>query len=153
MASIFTRKGEEILIDDEDFDFVNQFTWCVCNGYAWTRLRPSKPWERKVVSMHQILKPVSSGMVVDHENGNGLDNRSSRNLKEATNRRNTQKQKKTPTTGIRKLGNVFHARISFREGDKIIEKNLGCHKTFDLALLARIIGEIRYYGEPIQQMP
>lgn len=66
-----------------------------------------------------------------------------------THAQNIRRQPKLPSTGVASRGEKFISQIKVN-GDV---KYLGIHKTFDLALLARIIGEIRYWGEPTQQMP
>lgn len=152
MASVYTNKGEEILIDDEDFDFVNQFTWCIeTNGYPGAYV-PGSGHKGKRVCLHTLLRHAPAGFDVAHVNENKRDARQ-KNLQAITHRKNNQKHEKTPGTGIRKRGNSFQARLGIWVDGRIKEHCLGTYKTFDHALLARIIGEIRYWGEPTQQMP
>jgi hypothetical protein len=146
MASIFTRKGEEIFIDDEDFDFVNQFTWSLDGaGYPHAGV----PGTRTTVRLHECLVPADG--VVNHINRNKLDARR-KNLEDTTQKRNIQKRLKLPHTGITKSGSGFTARLTAVVDGTSKNIYFGTFKTFDLALLARIIGEIRYWGEPTQQM-
>lgn len=148
MASIFTRKGEEILIDDEDLDLVSQFTWCINDhGYPWARI-PGSPQGSTPIKLHSLLRPPPEGYEPDHVNCNKLDARS-KNLELVTHAKNNQRKRKLPSAGIRKHRNRYVARLTV----DFKEIHLGSFKTFDLALLARIIGEIRYWGEPTQQMP
>jgi len=79
--------GQFAIVDDEDFDLVNQYVWQCHKGggkygerhqYAVTRLR-----------MHRLVMNCPKGMVVDHINGDTLDNRKS-NLRICTNAENQQ---------------------------------------------------------------
>lgn len=79
MAEIFTKKGERILVDDEDFGNLNAFRWHVSN-YGYARCNEptglAKPRYR-LVSLHRQLVGLAFGDVrqVDHINGDRLDNR------------------------------------------------------------------------------
>lgn len=70
-------KGIFVLVDDEDFDYLNQWKWGFSNrGYAsrpkW--LLPRKLNKQTTVYMHRLILnfPI---LEVDHINGNKLDNR------------------------------------------------------------------------------
>ena len=80
-------KGKVAIVDDEDFDRLNQWKWCAYQNrrtfYAVRRLGDKK------VHMHHLLMPKP----VDHVNGNGLDNRRC-NLRQATNQQNCMNQRK-----------------------------------------------------------
>lgn len=73
------KKGiekHEILIDDQDFELINQYVWWVVKGkngilYARGHLRGKKGEDRKMVFMHQVIMQDTK---IDHENRNGLDN-------------------------------------------------------------------------------
>jgi|SRR5579859_650686 len=157
MASIFTNKNEEILIDDEDLDFVSQFTWCLGKtGYPQAYIPGSKKalGKSRFVRLHNLLRGAPKGFDVAHVNENKQDARQ-KNLEVQTHTENERKKTRPSNVGIRKVGKRFWARIRLRESGNSKQKEvfLGTYPTFDLALLARIIGEIRYWGEPTQQMP
>ena len=66
-------QGKVAFIDDEDFDWLNQWKWSAiqCDG-IWYARRNEKS---KTIYMHrQILKTLKREMI-DHINTNGLDNR------------------------------------------------------------------------------
>lgn len=68
MATIKTRKGEEIIVDAKLFKKLNAFTWYIDKtGYARNDSLPRKTMHRLIMGL-----PVGS---VDHKNGNKLDNR------------------------------------------------------------------------------
>lgn len=89
MKEIPLSKGKVALIDDEDFDLVSQFTWWVrkdCNiWYAVTEKQENKIIHK--TSMHRLIMQAVPGMIIDHANRNGLDNRRS-NLRFATSSQN-----------------------------------------------------------------
>lgn len=67
---IRTNKGENILVDADDFDFLKQFSWYVSTrGYAYTRING------KCVSMHRLLMGSPKGLQIDHINRRKTDNR------------------------------------------------------------------------------
>lgn len=76
IAYVPLTRGLFSLIDIEDVPLVEGKNWCAATkrGYKDTR-STAKAWiDGKMVSMHRILT-VSSLPMVDHANGNSLDNR------------------------------------------------------------------------------
>lgn len=68
---VYNRKdGREMLFDAEDFDLVSKYTWRI---RAYTKnleyARSSKG------NAHRYIMNNPIGMMIDHKNGNGLDNR------------------------------------------------------------------------------
>src|SRR2546426_634502 len=75
MAEIHTRKGDRILVDDEDYTVLSAFAWCTSNGYAM-RKTPRREGHRSVRMHRQILGlSFEDPRHVDHVNGDTLDNR------------------------------------------------------------------------------
>lgn len=83
------------LVDDKDYEevmkykwrkYVNQSTVNFAKEYATTMV------ERSVTLMHILLIGKKDGMVIDHINGNGLDNQRS-NLRFATHAQNAQNRR------------------------------------------------------------
>lgn len=80
---IYTRKNEEILVDDEDYGLLSRHSWDINNsGYARTSLATTH------VLMHKLIHPTKAGLVTDHINRNKLDNRKE-NLRTASKAQNT----------------------------------------------------------------
>ncbi len=73
------------LIDDEDFDKVNNYRWCLNKRYARSTFTNING-ERKNISMHQLIMnfPI---LDVDHKDRNTLNNQKN-NLREATDSQN-----------------------------------------------------------------
>lgn len=91
VVRILLSCGLIALVDCEDADLGN-FRWYLARSrYAVRRgPRPTQPGQkRQAYSMHRVVlerklgRPIRLGMVADHINGNGLDNRRA-NLREAT---------------------------------------------------------------------
>ena len=75
MAIIITRKGEEIIVDEDLAPVLSQISWYVnTNGYAVNRNNHIYiRMHRRVLELHGV--DVPEGYDVDHINGNRLDNR------------------------------------------------------------------------------
>ena len=73
------------LVDDEDFERVNQYGWWV-SRYRHTNYARGYI-NSKYIRLHRFLLNPDKGLQVDHANGNGLDNRRC-NLRICTNAQN-----------------------------------------------------------------
>lgn len=130
MRRIELTQGKFALVDDSDFDALNAHKW---NAYAQRNTWYAKRWVRfaggrRVLRMHNAVLSAPAGMIVDHQNGDGLDNTRS-NLRAVTHQQNnwnqTHKAKGT-TSRFRgvcwvKSHGKWHAQINI--GQKI--KHLG----------------------------
>ena len=78
MKKIKLTKGYYAIIDDIDFELINKFKWHLyehCNNkYAVAHDR-SEQGKDKTIRMHRLILNAEKGVVVDHVNHNGLDNR------------------------------------------------------------------------------
>lgn len=75
-------------------------------------------------AMHRVVMKAPPGTIVDHINGNGLDNRRS-NLRFATNQENQRNARKrgdgtTPFKGVRRKSGGFEANIRTAAGKKYL---------------------------------
>ena len=74
------------LVDDEDYDWLNQYKWHIDNiGYAKMSYKINKI--NKTIRMHQLLIYKPTGMQTDHINGNKLNNQKE-NLRIVTQQQN-----------------------------------------------------------------
>lgn len=82
-----------MLIDAEDLPLVSQYTWHACESHSklphlcTARARSGGPGGGKIIKAHRLITGALPGQVVDHINGDGLDNRRS-NLRICTQREN-----------------------------------------------------------------
>lgn len=87
MKRIPLTRGKFALVDDADFGRLSEYSWnAQPHGKTWYASAPIKGTRSKV-RMHQVVLSVPMGMVVDHINHNGLDNRR-KNLRALTHREN-----------------------------------------------------------------
>lgn len=74
MRKIPLTKEKFALVDDEDYEWLNQFKWHYA-GNGCARRNTSKVWGKPIhVSMHRVIMSCPDGLVVDHINGDRLDN-------------------------------------------------------------------------------
>lgn len=83
MKTIKLTQGKETIVDDDIFQFINQWNWYYqvdrkgIDGYAIRRATSIELSEKPntVVRMHNVICCPPEGFEVDHINGNKLDNR------------------------------------------------------------------------------
>lgn len=75
MRTISLTQDKFTLVDDEDFDLLNQYKW------FWTRNKwggyAGRRKEGKTILMHRFIMNSPKGMEIDHANNDSLDNRRS----------------------------------------------------------------------------
>jgi len=96
--TIQITQGKSVLVDNEDFEFLSKYKWHYLksgNEVAVTHLN-----KKKKVYMHRLLLNPPKNKLVDHINGNGLDNRRF-NLRICTQKENVRNHKifSTNTSG------------------------------------------------------
>lgn len=85
MKEIRLTKGQIALVDDADYDFLNQWKWCALKlkkVYYATRAEGPKR-KRIFILMHRQIMNTPSGLQVDHIDHNGVNNQRS-NLRNCT---------------------------------------------------------------------
>lgn len=95
MKQIRLTKGLYALVDDADYAFLSQWTWCASHESRGTKWYAIRKENGKKIRMHRVIAerkygPIPEGMVVDHTNHNSLDNRS-RNLEICTQSENMKR--------------------------------------------------------------
>jgi len=89
MKEIKLTRGMVALVDDEDFEWLNQFKWCA-------NLKKVKYWyamkNNPYIQMHRLIMGSTSGISIDHKDGNGLNNQRS-NLRFATHSQNMRNRR------------------------------------------------------------
>lgn len=75
MKKIRLTQGKQAIVDDSDFEWLNQWKWHYSNGgYAERNLRLGVN-KRKTLQLHRLLLERQEGFNIDHINRNKLDNR------------------------------------------------------------------------------
>lgn len=130
MKEIFLRnKGVSVMVDDEDFPWLSEYRWYARksrSGWYACRAREGKT----AIRMHrEILEragvAIAPRMVVDHLNGNPMDNRRE-NLDVCTTRENTARYHQGNDVGIAPNRGRWRAWV-----------HLGCFETKESARAAR----------------
>lgn len=90
------------LVDDEDYDYLNQFKWCAdwCRStnsfYAKRRRLKREPIGPSIIMMHRYIMSAPAKMYIDHINHDTLDNRKC-NLRICTASQNAMNRNKQST--------------------------------------------------------
>jgi len=143
IVKMITIKEEIILIDREDYEKTRHFYWSLnSQGY------PISVINGKHKRLHLFLIDKPQGMVIDHINGNKLDNRKC-NLRICTSKQNAMNTKvaKSNELGILGVSKTKHGRYRARIMVNRKEINLGHYEKIEDAIEARRLAEIKYFGE------
>ena len=94
MKQIKLTQNQYALVDDEDFDELNQYKWTACynkciKGYYALRHIRLKNGKQITILMYRVIMNTPKGMHTDHSNHNPLDNRKV-NLRICTRSQNQQ---------------------------------------------------------------
>jgi hypothetical protein len=111
---IYLDEGKWIILDLEDYYRFAGFKWCIGGHdgkfYA-IRGQMINPADSKIVQLHRLIMDAPKGLLVDHRNGDSLDNRRD-NLRLATGWQNQCNKRKEKNASSRFKG------VAFRKGRK-----------------------------------
>lgn len=150
MKKIKSSNGYTILVDDEDFERLNKWSWWadarvesrqpVSSIYRSTKI---KGINKAIPIAHELIGR-KEGFVTDHINGNVLDNRKA-NLRFATIAQNTRNRWawRGEYKGVRIKGSKFRAEIRL-DGHYV---HLGMFKTKIEAAFAYDFASLMLHGE------
>lgn len=144
MKRIPLHNGKLVIVDDEDYPYLAQFSWREGpKGYAERKRRIADPPGGNLVFMHREIARTPTGMLTDHINGLKYDNRRC-NLRICTHAQNMQnrttnkagktslfkgvfldKGKWRAAVGRRRLGFFVHEKDAALAYDKVALEMFG----------------------------
>jgi hypothetical protein len=147
MKEIKLTRGLVTQVDDEDYEYLNQFKWYAeyKKGGKYTyAIRNSS--DRTTEAMHRIIMGTPAGLLVDHIDHNGLNNQKS-NLRNCTHDQNGINRtgwgrSKYLGVALSKRGYII-AQITYNHNHNY----LGCFKTEEEAARAYDIKAKEFFGE------
>ncbi len=151
MKRIRLSQGKFALVDDEDFDWLNQWKWSYhkhpehSTGYAVRR--SNVDGKVKQIKMHQIVCPCGPGYTPDHKDRNGLNNQRD-NLRPATQtqqRGNMVRKKRPARSGYR--GVARHPSGWTASIGRPPDKYIGLFRTKKAAAMAYNEKAVEKWGE------
>ncbi len=122
-------------VDPGDYERLRKYEWLAHKGgncfYTRGYVPVDKAGKKRLIYMHQMVIEVPEGMVIDHINHDGMDNRSA-NLRPATHAQNMRHRKKylgamySKYKGVHwhKLQKRWYSRITFEKKNI----HLGCFR-------------------------
>lgn len=152
MKKIPLTQSKVAFVDDEDFEYLNQWRWQNSNGYAKRTQHISgsgKDRIREEIRMHRVIMDAPPDKEVDHINHNPLDNQKS-NLRLCTHKENSHNMRPSTrnTSGYRgvyfqKQNKKWVAFINLNNRMRY----LGSFLNIKEALEVRKQAERKHYGE------
>jgi hypothetical protein len=140
-------QGEYVIVDASDYDWLSQYKWHLCRGYAVScvYVKGSGRENQKSINtiMHRLITKAPKGTDVDHINGNRKDNRKS-NLRLCTRAQNTwntrgfkriysaykgvtyNKRNGSWQWQIRHNGKLYHGQSFLTEDEAAVSYNMMC---------------------------
>jgi hypothetical protein len=157
MRTINLTKQQVTLVDDEEYDNLNQYKWYAQKnkkGYYAVR-RDSKKNGRKFIWMHRLIMKTPRHLDCDHIYHNTLDNRKfievngelKPNLRNCTRSQNLQNAECSNKTGYKGVTILYDKYITakIKIGNKT--KHLGVFDTLELAEMAYDNAARKQFGE------
>lgn len=153
MKQIPLTQGKFTLVDDEDYEYLNQFKWfAMANGnnfYATRKVRNNKI-QRNVYMHRLILSVTDTKHVIDHIDHNSLNNQKS-NLRIASHIENCKNRKPKKGGGSKYLGvYYFKAKTPRWQASMTVNKKsiyIGLFKSEDEAALAYNEAATKHHGQ------
>jgi hypothetical protein len=141
------RYGSFTHVDAIDYHRLTTFDWFSrIDGYVYGI---PKTGERRIVSLSRIIMSAPPNTVVDHKDGNPLNNRRS-NLRFCTQRQNTYNRRLNTNSTSGYKGVHWHKRnrvwVAYLDHNKT-RRHLGCFHSADLAARAYNIAARQCHGQ------
>lgn len=139
--------GKTAIVDPEDFSTLSQYKWFASESKKGHFYAMRSVGSTGKIQMHREITNCPEDMIVDHINGNSLDNRKS-NLRICSHSENMRNQKlrsgsEFKGVGFCKIKNKYRARIMLDRKDY----HLGYFDTKEDAAKAYAEASKNYHGE------
>ena len=150
MKKIPLTKGKFAIVDDEDFEFVNQWKWSfdrlyAVRGHYLGNINGKDKYKK--IYLHRIINKTPMGIETDHINKNKLDNQRS-NLRNATRSQNGRNRdaygKTAKISGVHWYKKLRKYRALLGLNKKRL--HLGYFLNINEAIKARKEAELKYYA-------
>ena len=133
MKQIPLTQEKFTLVDDDMFDYLNQWKWCVKKDkHLFYAVRgPERNGINKQILMHRVIMTPPKDLEVDHRNSDGLDNKR-QNLRICTHSQNQQNARKRSNCTSKHKGVCWHKSYKkWRANIMIKGRNiyLGCRES------------------------
>lgn len=150
MKHIFLNGGERAIVDDEDYEELNQFKWHLStNRYAVRTAHDYVKGVRKTYhpAMHSMINKTPKGMSTDHINEDKLDNRRA-NLRTCTQSQNMANRGKQLNNKSGYKGVYWHAG-RWQAQIRVMGKTIPLGRSRDIEEAAQLYRQaaIKYFGE------
>lgn len=142
MREIVLSQGKVALVDAEDYERISQFKWNFNGRYAKRTVLVDGKYI--TIMLHNFIMNTPEGMVVDHIDGNRLDNRKT-NLRICTRLENSWNQKPRNNVSGYKGVSFYKPRNKWRA--RIGQDYIGLFDTKEEAAKAYNLKAKRLYGE------
>lgn len=151
MPQIELSNGQAALVDADDYERVKNFTWTISpiGNTRYLMNRKMVKGKSTCIFIHRMLLSAEPHQLVDHINGDGLDNRRC-NLRIANKAQNSMNSKKRSdnTSGFRGVAfvpkaNRYQAKLHF-EGRRITSRF--CKTAIEAAEAYKSLA-IKHYGD------
>lgn len=114
MKRIKLTQGKYALVDDLDFEWLNQYKWCALKDthtfYVGRAVVPRPETGKKMITMHRMILGLGDPKILcDHKDGNGLNNQRE-NLRIATSSENGMNRRKSKGCHSKYIGVTLHKR-------------------------------------------
>jgi hypothetical protein len=145
MKEIKLTQGKVALVDDEDFEYLNQVKWYASHQRNWYANRDLFIGKKRIhIIMHRLIMNTPMHLEVDHIDHNGLNNQKS-NLRNCTRRQNGKNiRPRNNYLGVYFNTEGYISAKIYNDGKSI---HLGYFKTEIDAAKARDDASKKYFGE------